>query len=314
MFQTICRRNVLLVFLALPCAAQVRIACGLPAGTTSITDSAGDIWTSDAALVSGGPSYSYAVPTHSSPNPLYQNLRFGSLPFSLKIPVPAGLYTLTLKFIDPTVTVAGGRVFTVTANGMPVLYNFDIVATAGAGLTAYDISAPITITGTSLLLTFSTLSRSAVISAVDIEPLNLTGLIGPGLLASVVSGQTVISLDTAFALDRAMDEAGVDHGLIAVSNPAGVTYAATMLPTLSTYTQNQFFAFVPDVTNLANATLNLDGLGPVALMKLSGGAVVPVTGGECVGAVSSSKVPAAACLLLATGSPVSAFLVFSSGN
>ena len=316
MFKTI----LAYVFLGvcLPLAGQIRIACGLPAGSASVTDSAGNVWTSDAALASGGPSYSYRINPGPS-NPIYQNLRYGTLPFTLKIPVPAGVYNLTLKFIDPIVTVPGGRLFTVTANGSPVLYNFDLVATAGAGMTPYDVTVPISVSGSSLVLTFTTLIRDALISAIDIEPTIAIPpqALGAGLIPTAINGLPGMALDTGYALSRATDQAATDHLLLATSSPQpGLTYTANTVPALAAYTTGSFWIFFPDVTNIANATLNIQGLGPVALEKVSNGALVPVTGGECIAGTACFLVSVASSVSAAAwggapASPVDGFAVYS---
>jgi hypothetical protein len=472
------------------------------------------VWVSDAPFASGG--LAYAIPNPPADlDPLYRNLRFsapaapgGAIPpFTITVPTSPGNYLLTLKFIDPTVTARGGRSFIATANGVPVVYDLDVVAMAGAGLSPYGVTMPVTISGNSLLLTFTTVFRSAVISAIDLEPAppqvympqaevpagaidgvnavftlsqapapntqilfrrrpsdiglaalypgsgdylisgttitfqpgrlpqsgdtliaqywtagvgggmqqqgppgpagatgpqgppgiaGIAGLQGPpgpagpagadgapgaqgpiglqgpagmigssgpagpagaqgqagadgqagpqgvagipgpagapgaqgppgaagpagpvpvpgtGLVSAIINGQPGLALDTAYALDRPMDQAGTDRTLNATSKTKpGITYVAFGSPTLTTYTQGQLWSFIPDVTNLAGATLNTDNLGPIPLMKMAAGALVPVTGGECLGPVATPSTPAAGCLLVATGSPTKAFLVFS---
>jgi hypothetical protein len=84
------------------------------------------------------------------------------------------------------------------------------------------------------------------------------------------------------------DQAGTDHFIVAVSNGSGVTYTAQGSPTLTNgYTQGQLFVMIPDVPSQANATLNIDGQGPVSIS------------GTCSGS----------CILLAQGSKVSKFVV-----
>lgn len=110
-----------------------------------------------------------------------------------------------------------------------------------------------------------------------------------------------VTVDSTVTLSRSTDQAGTDHSINATSSPSGVTYAATMAPPLTNYTTGQWFIFTPDVTNLANATVNLTGTGPIPLKVASNGVLSPVAGGEC-----SHVAP---CLLIASGSPVSAFVV-----
>ncbi|HKF40036.1 MAG TPA: malectin domain-containing carbohydrate-binding protein, partial [Candidatus Acidoferrum sp.] len=51
---------------------------------------------------------------------------------------------------------AGQRIFSVTINGTPVLTNFDIVAAAGAPLTAIDKTFPVTVTNGLVTVQFVT--------------------------------------------------------------------------------------------------------------------------------------------------------------
>jgi hypothetical protein len=59
-----------------------------------------------------------------------------------------------LKFAEIYWTKAGQRIFSVAINGTPVLTNFDIVAAAGAPLTAIDESFPVMVTGNSISVQF----------------------------------------------------------------------------------------------------------------------------------------------------------------
>jgi hypothetical protein len=114
------------------------------------------------------------------------------------------------------------------------------------------------------------------------------------------------ALDTAFAPTRSLDQAGTDHSIIASSAGAGVTFAATGSPTMSTYTQNQTLSFIAaDHACAAGATLNIDALGPMALKKVIGGALEAIEAGDCV-----QNVP---ILLRAYGNPVSAFVLTPDG-
>jgi hypothetical protein len=114
------------------------------------------------------------------------------------------------------------------------------------------------------------------------------------------------TLDTGYAPSRAMDQAGTDHSIIGTSGGAGSAFLGTGSPTLAAYTQNQTFSFIPsDSGCVVGATLNIDGLGPIPLRKVVGGAVTAVGAGDC-----PQNVPT---LLRAYGSPVSAFLLTPVG-
>jgi Collagen triple helix repeat (20 copies) len=114
------------------------------------------------------------------------------------------------------------------------------------------------------------------------------------------------ALDTAYALSRTTDQAGSDHSIIATSGSVGVSYVATQSPTLTTYTQNQTFSFIAsDHACASGATLNINGLGPIGIKKVIGGALEGVQAGDCV-----QNVP---ILLRAFGNPVSAFILSPDG-
>jgi hypothetical protein len=115
------------------------------------------------------------------------------------------------------------------------------------------------------------------------------------------------SLDTAYAPTRAMDQAGTDHSIIATSSNAGVAFAANANPTLSAYTQNQTLSFIAaDHACAAGATLSIDGLGPIPMKRIIGGALANLSAGDCVQGVP--------ILLRAYGSPVSAFVLSPDGS
>jgi len=114
------------------------------------------------------------------------------------------------------------------------------------------------------------------------------------------------ALDTAFAVTRATDQAGTDHSIVATSGGAGVAYVASGNPTFLSYTQNQTLSLIAsDHACAAGATINIDGLGPLPLKKLLGGALVNVGSGDCL-----QNVP---ILLRAFGSPVTAFVLTPEG-
>jgi len=114
------------------------------------------------------------------------------------------------------------------------------------------------------------------------------------------------TLDTAYATSRSTDQAGTDRGIIATSGGAGSIFVAAGSPTFTTYTENQTLSFVPsDHACVAGATLNIDSVGPMALMKVIGGALVSIESGDCL-----QNVP---ILLRSYGSPVSAFVLSPDG-
>jgi hypothetical protein len=108
----------------------LRILCG---AKMPYTDRCGNRWAADRHFA-GGESVSTtekiedALPT-SEDQPLYQNGRAGK-DFSYSIRVPAGLYTVRLKFAEPKHSWMFERPLNLTVNGQQVLTDFDVVQAA----------------------------------------------------------------------------------------------------------------------------------------------------------------------------------------
>ena len=68
-----------------------------------------------------------------TPPGIFRTDRNGTFSYTLPNLTATATYTVRLHFSDPTSTAAGQRLFNVSANGNPVLTNFDIVANALAG-------------------------------------------------------------------------------------------------------------------------------------------------------------------------------------
>ena len=66
-----------------------------------------------------------------APQAVYQSCRYGSFGYALPNLTPGGTYTVRLHFSENYWTVSGGRNFSVSINGQPVLTNFDAFAAAG---------------------------------------------------------------------------------------------------------------------------------------------------------------------------------------
>ena len=78
--------------------------------------------------------------------------------------------TWSLNLWNSSWTKIGQRIFNVSINGTQVLANFDIIAAAGAPLTAIDKSFPVTVTGNSITVQFTTGSANLPkISAIAIH-------------------------------------------------------------------------------------------------------------------------------------------------
>ena len=137
-------------------------------GGAAYTDTLAQVWSADAGF-SGGNTASTASNIANTPDPkLYQTERYGN--FTYQFTVPNGGYNVTLKFAEFYFTSAGRRIFNVAINGTPVLTNFDIIAAAGAALTAIDKTFPVTVTNGQVTIQFTSGSADLPkVSAIQIR-------------------------------------------------------------------------------------------------------------------------------------------------
>jgi len=122
-----------------PGGEEIRILAG---SSRSFVDHAGKLWTTDAWFAGGSAVKNAAGHIWRTQNPdFYRASRQGN--FSYAIPLKKGIYELHLYFTEtvygPESSGTGGegsRLMTVRANGKTLLSRFDVVADAGASLTA----------------------------------------------------------------------------------------------------------------------------------------------------------------------------------
>ena len=149
------------------------ISIRVHAGGSAYTDSLGQTWNADTDF-SGGDVYGTASPINNTPDPaLYQTERWSA--FSYQFAVPNGSYNVVLKFAEIYWNSVGQRVFNVSINGTQVLTNFDIVAAAGAPLTAIDQTFPVTVTNGTVTIQFIPGSADLPkVSAINLVPSSST--------------------------------------------------------------------------------------------------------------------------------------------
>ncbi len=87
--------------------------------------------------------------------------------FSYAIPLPNGRWMVTVHSFEPDASLAATRVFSVSANGQPVLTNFNPSGAAGGVLKAVSRSFPVDVTASEVNLTFSS---GAIVAAIEILP------------------------------------------------------------------------------------------------------------------------------------------------
>jgi hypothetical protein len=160
----------------LPVGDEIRILAG---AAHNFVDRSGKVWLADVYFSGGTSVRTAATYLRRTQDPtIYRTSREGD--FSYNIPLKVGTYELHLHFAEtfygPEDAGGGGegsRVMTVTANGVPLLVDFDVLADAGNGRTA-DVRAFTDIHPADdglLHLTFSsTKGGRAMISAIELLP------------------------------------------------------------------------------------------------------------------------------------------------
>jgi beta-galactosidase len=99
---------------------------------------------------------------------LFDSYRVGT--FSYRVPVPDGKYKLTLRFVEPTASAAGERVFNVTVNGKPLLKKLDVFTAAGGKLKGVEKTIKAAARDGTLVIDFAPEKGEAVVSSIAIEP------------------------------------------------------------------------------------------------------------------------------------------------
>ena len=224
---------------------------------SAYTDTLGNNWSADTSFT-GGQIASTTTTITNTPDPaLYQTERYGA--FSYSFTVPAGNYSVILKFAEIYYTSVGKRLFNVSINGTPVLTNFDIVATAGAAFKAIDKTFPVTVTGNSITVQFTAGSADfPKVSALEIKQASGVGIqINP----------TTVSLQAAQSQQFAATITGTNNlgvnwsyapqvGTLVTSGPNAGLYTAP-----SSITTNQTVQVTAtsaaDPTQTATATVSL---------------------------------------------------------
>ena len=147
--------------------AAVQSLLRIDAGGPVYTDTQGLAWQADSKFSSGLTWHTSNAIAGTSDPALYQTCRYGQ--FSYHLPMANGVYTVTLKFAEVSLTKIGQRVFNVFLNGTPVLANFDVLAAAGAPLKVVDRSFLVNVvTGTIDLAFLNGTANSPLVNAIEV--------------------------------------------------------------------------------------------------------------------------------------------------
>ncbi|MEP6754257.1 MAG: glycoside hydrolase family 44 protein [Chthonomonadales bacterium] len=187
---------------------SMRINCG----GGRYVGSDGSVWMPDS-LFDKGYNWgfaNYGIADTGDPG-RYWTARDGTS-YSYHLPVQSGLYNLKLHFMDDT-TGTGQRKFNVTANGSPLLTNFDIFADAGGNYRADVKSFNVTCTDTGINLKFDGVIASVVVSGIELSTISLTPPSPTGLTAtpgdhSVMLNWQGVTRAAAYTVFRATNVAG----------------------------------------------------------------------------------------------------------
>jgi hypothetical protein len=141
-------------------------------GGGAYTDRFGAVWVADAGAVGGevddqGVGHPIA---DTDDDPLYQDERWGMSAY--RIPVADGDYLVVLHFAEiyAPCTSPGCRVFSVTAEGRPVVDDLDIVAEAGGQYRALVEPIDVTVTDGILDLGFTSTVNASQLAALQVIP------------------------------------------------------------------------------------------------------------------------------------------------
>ena len=142
------------------------VVFALNAGGGAYTAADGTAYAADAGA-SGGRTYTTSDAVAGTPDDvLYQSERYGT--FGYSVPLDDGTYQVTLQLAEVYFTAPGRRVFSVTAEGAPVVASLDLFAEAGHDA-AYDVTATVEVTDGSLDLAFAASVNNAKLAAVVVR-------------------------------------------------------------------------------------------------------------------------------------------------
>ena len=155
--------KLLVLLAALPLAAQVHIGSCVSGDTqftpipTTNCPTGNCCYTSTITLPAGAPQY-------------LRQERYGN--FTYTILVADGQYSVVLHFIENSTAIigTGQRVFNVTINGVAALTNFDLAATAPLNTPIDRSFQTLAVGGAGITIAFATVTRNAVVSAIDVIP------------------------------------------------------------------------------------------------------------------------------------------------
>lgn len=204
------------------------------AGGNAFIDSLGKTWLNTAGYFTGGTSTNVKVAVANTiDDPIYYSRRAGT-DFTFAANVENGTYALKLHFMETLYSVAGKRKFTVQAEGVTILSNFDIAAEAGGLNRALVKTFTITVTDGKVDLRFIKGLENAMVSGMELILLSTTPTPPP----PSASGLTATAPSTTAINLTWVDNATVETGYRVERSTDGVSFttAATLAANTTAYT------------------------------------------------------------------------------
>jgi hypothetical protein len=138
------------------------------AGGGAMVDASGTSWSADTGFTGGNTYSTTSAVSGSTAAGLYQTERWSSSTLQYQFAVPAGTYTVNLKFAEIYFGTAGQRIFNIVINGQTVQSNFDPFAAAAGAFRAVDKGYAVDATGGSITIQLVPIVSNPKISAIEI--------------------------------------------------------------------------------------------------------------------------------------------------
>ncbi|TPW11556.1 MAG: coagulation factor 5/8 type domain-containing protein, partial [Halothiobacillaceae bacterium] len=261
----------------------------LAGAAAAYTDSSGQLWATDASVVSGGnaliqPNTTVIDGGRFDPK-LFMSERWGTPAYSF--PVSNGQYAVNLYFVDtyaPT-CATGARIFDVLVEGAVAISNLDIFAEAigNSGVPGCKrglvMTVPATVNDGVLNVTFAQKTQSPRISAIEILPIEA---VTASSTQNVARGKLTTSsdlessaFDAKFAVDgllntRWSSKQGVDNQWMAVDLGAVYRVGRVVLNWEAAYAKGYRIDVSLDGINWTSPYSTTVGVGGVESIALNG--------------------------------------------
>jgi hypothetical protein len=148
----------------------------------------GTVYQGGIGFAVGGEATIFTDPiADTADDALYQSERFGS--FSYELPLPNGVYELTLRFAEVYFTDPGRRVFDVDVEGATLLDDLDVFDLAGHD-TAYDRSFLVSVDDNALSIELNASVNNAKLSAINVTPISPPNVTMTADPASLITGRS----------------------------------------------------------------------------------------------------------------------------